>query len=86
MTKILNKITSIRNWIGKIVFWLLGLGLLLSQNYGYILEGFLLTDRTFDSPDIKYYALSGMGLVLCLGGWRLNALIDKFLNLKKSDV
>lgn len=83
MTKLIAKITTIRNWIGKLLLWVLGAIMIVGQNYGYILESFLLTDRTFPEPTLKYYVISGAGLVFWIGGWRLNALVDKFLNLKK---
>ncbi|MBD0822661.1 hypothetical protein [Aestuariibaculum marinum] len=82
MTKILNQITSYRNWIGKLILWVLGLVMVISQNWGMILKGFLLTEKEIHLDIAIYMVINSFGLLFIVGGIYLNKFLDKFTNSK----
>lgn len=78
MTKILDKITSYKNWIGKLLLWVIGMAMVASQNYVFVLKGFLLTDHEIDFEIIQYTTITSFGLLFIVGGIYLNKFLDKF--------
>ena len=83
--KLINKITAIKNWIGKTVLWFMGLMIISGQNYALFLKGFLLTDKEVGVEISTYLVVNSFGLLLIVGGWRLNAFIDKFISTSKEN-
>ena len=80
MTQILRKITTYRNWIGKIILWLIGLAIISSTNYGIILRGFLLTDKEVHFNYAEHLYFTSIGLLFIIGGMFLNKFLDKFIS------
>jgi hypothetical protein len=78
----LEKFTMYRNWIGKTFLWLIGLVMVLSQNYGWIMKGFLLTDKEIEFEIVSYVTLTSFGLLFIASGVYLNKFLDKFINTK----
>lgn len=80
----LKKILNIKNIATKILLWLIGFAIILSQNYTPFLVGFLLTDKEIKIEPVSYTLLTAVGLAFILGGWRLNTIIKKVLGTKKN--
>lgn len=78
MTKILDKITGYKNWIGKLLLWMIGLIMVSSQNYGLVLKGFFLTDKEVVFEIVSYTTITSFGLLFIVGGIYLNKFLDKF--------
>lgn len=80
MGTLINKITEIRNWIGKTMLWLIGIALILSRVYPFIMVGFWLSDRPEPEVGTAFFILNFFGLVFILGGVYLNKLLDSLFN------
>lgn len=83
MKHLLNKISEIKNWIGKTILWLIGLIMIASQNYAMILEGFLLTEKHIELNTTTYVLVSSFGLLFIVGGIYLNKFLEKFTGVKE---
>lgn len=79
MINVLTKITSYKNWVGKLILWLLGLIMIISLNYAIILKGFLLTEKEIQLEYTSYITITSFGLLFIVGGMYLNKFLDKFV-------
>ena len=82
MKRHLNKLTEIKNWVGKTVLWMIGLIMIAGQNYALVLSGFLLTDKEVQFSLTIYTVVSSFGLLFIVGGIYLNKFLDKFTGNK----
>ena len=78
MTKSLEKIKSYQNWFGKTVLWAIGIVMVVSQNYGFILKGFMLTENELSFEAVSYSLITSFGLLFIVGGIYLNKFLEKF--------
>lgn len=80
MTKILRKLTSYRNWIGKTILWIIGLLMVSSQNYPFIMQGFMLTEKQVNIEMSSYFIIVSLGVLFIVSGIYLNKFLDGFIN------
>ena len=76
MKEQINKLTEIRNWIGKGFLLILGMFLLLAVFYRDGLEMFMLTDKKAPDWSNTHYIFLSTGSAFVIGGVYLNNILD----------
>ena len=72
----INKLTEIRNWIGKGFLLLLGMALLIALFYRDGMEMLMLTEKPAPDWSKTHYIFLGTGSAFVIGGVYLNNILD----------
>ncbi len=76
MTKLVDKLTGIRNWIGKFFLLFLGMVMLLGAVYADLLEMFQFTETKAPEWTEKHKWFLIIGVAFVVGGVFLNNMLD----------